>query len=228
MSTRLIVPLVFALPFGIAVAQDAPPTPSRAQRDAENPLRLIIEASKIKPRARAVAEVERAARVPERVQVRARVAAPADPALAPAPAPIAEPAAVVAAPMPRPAEAPPAAPLRTGPESQVREVVVPTPPVEPAPALPVAETAAPSAAPLQVATMVEPSVPRRLLDKVRGDVEVVVTFTVNPDGSVGNAAVQSSTNRLMNATVLEAVAQWRYAPIPAAREHAVQLVLRQD
>lgn len=68
--------------------------------------------------------------------------------------------------------------------------------------------------------------PRRLLDRVRGDIEVVVTFTVHPDGSVVNAAVQSSTNRLVNPAVLEAVAQWRYAPIPAAREHAVQLVMR--
>ena len=81
-------------------------------------------------------------------------------------------------------------------------------------------------APLQLTNLVEPSVPRRLIDKVRGDVEVVVSFTVLPDGSVGSAAVQQSNQPLMNQTVLDAVAQWRYAPIAQARQHAVQLLMR--
>ena len=38
--------------------------------------------------------------------------------------------------------------------------------------------------------------------------------------------MQSSSNPAVNATVLQAVLQWRYGPIAAPRSHAVQLVLR--
>jgi len=228
MPTRLIVLLVCSMPFGATLAQDAA-VQSRAQRDADNPLRLIIEASKIKPRTR-TAEADRpVVREPEKVQVRARVApvdaAPLPPAVAkpaveatPAveAAAAASPVATVASP-PEPMPAPETP--RSEPESQVREVVVPAP-AEPRPAV------VEPPAPLQLTNLVEPSVPRRLIGKVRGDVEVVVAFTVLPDGSVGSPAVQQSSNPAMNQTVLDAVAQWRYAPIAAARQHAVQLLLR--
>jgi TonB family protein len=229
MPIRSIVLLVCSMPFGAALAQDAAAL-SRAQRDADNPLRMIIEASKIKPRARASEADKAAVREPEKVQVRARVApadtaplpTPAKPAAAEAPsqvnaAPAPEsPAATVATP-PEPVSAP--EPPRAVPESQVREVVVPAP-AETRPA------AAEPLAPLQLTNLVEPSVPRRLIGKVRGDVEVVVSFTVLPDGSVGSPAVQQSNHPLMNQTVLDAVAQWRYAPIAQARQHAVQLLMR--
>lgn len=107
MSNRLIVLLVFSTQLGTAAAQGAAAPASRAQRDADNPLRLIIEACKIKPRR---AEPEKAARVAERVQARARVAAMPTAAVVPAPAievPKAEPEAA-----------------RVAPESAVREVVV--------------------------------------------------------------------------------------------------------
>ena len=168
---------------------------------------------------------------PERIQVRARVAAPADAASAAAAeapvvaVPVVAPPPVVATPRAEPE------PVRAVPESVVREVVVNAPERElaaiaPSPAVKVPPPPAETVAPLQVTTMVEPVVPRRLLDRVRGEIEVVVAFTVNPDGSVANPSVQSSSNRLINATVLEAVAQWRYAPVAAPREHAVQLVMR--
>jgi TonB family protein len=224
MSNRLIVLLVFSIQLGTAAAQEAA-APSRAQRDADNPLRLIIEASKIKPRR--ATEPEKPARAPERIQMRARVAAPADAASAPAAeapvaaVPVVAPAPVVATPKAEPA------PVRAAPESVVREVVVNAPERELAAiASTPAVKVAPPVAPLQVTTMVEPVVPRRLLDRVRGEIEVVVAFTVNTDGSVANPSVQSSSNRLINPTVLEAVAQWRYAPVAVPREHAVQLVMR--
>jgi TonB family protein len=215
MSTRLIVPLLFSLLSGAAAAQET--AAERARRDADNPLKRIIEAGKIKPRQKA-GDPTPAARIPERVQARIvpaveaapvpAVAATVEPVVAPPPVVVAPPAAEPAAP-------------RSEPESRVSEVVVPAPvPPVPAPA-PVVVLA-----PLKAVSVVEPRLPRRLLDKVRGDVEVVVTFTVGTDGSVGQAAVQSSSNALVNPTVLEAIAQWRYAPIPQAREHAVQLVMR--
>ncbi len=248
MSSRLIVTLLLLLQGTAALAEDTPAPPSRAQRDADNPLRMIIEAGKIKPRARA-AESDKAARVPERVQVRARSAADAaqppgvasqrtQDALAPVAAPAAAPVAAAAAPAPAPAApeplaAAPAAPMAPNlaaesvtrvPESKVGEVIV-VAPAAPAPApAPVAVAAPPE--PLKVLTMVEPTLPRRLLGRVQGDIEVIVTFMVGTDGSVSQAAVQASNQPLANPTVLEAVTQWRYAPIAAARSHAVQLVMR--
>ena len=68
---------------------------------------------------------------------------------------------------------------------------------------------------------------RALVGKLRGDVEVVVSFTVNPDGSVSDPAIRSSTHRPMDNAVLDAVRQWRYEPLAASRAHSVQLVLRQ-
>jgi TonB family protein len=49
-----------------------------------------------------------------------------------------------------------------------------------------------------------------------------VKFTVAPDGSVSKAeAIKTSHNRLGNAAV-DAVKQWRFAPIPAPREVAIE------
>lgn len=223
MPTRLLVPLVLSMLSGAATAQET--AAERARRDADNPLRRIIEAGKIKPRPKP-ADAPAAARAPERVQTRIAPAAEATPiaplAVAPVPAvaasePAAAPAVAVVAP---PAE--PAVP-RNEPESRVSEVVVVVPAPAPPPPAPAAVEVL---APLKAVSVVEPRLPRRLLDRVRGDVEVVVTFVVGTDGSVGQAVVQSSSNALVNPTVLEAVSQWRYAPIPAAREHAVQLVMR--
>ena len=54
--------------------------------------------------------------------------------------------------------------------------------------------------------------------------EVVVAFKVQPDGSVNDLDIRSSSSRVLDAAVLDAVRQWRYGPVPAAREHSVQLV----
>lgn len=217
MPTRLIAPLVLSMLTGTVTAQET--AAERARRDADNPLRRIIEAGKIKPRQKP-ADTPAAARAPERVQTRIAPAAEVGPVAAPAVAAsetASAPAVAVATP---PAE--PAAP-RSEPESRVSEVVVVVPAPTPPPPAPAAVEVL---VPLKAVSVVEPRLPRRLLDRVRGDVEVVVTFVVGTDGSVGQAAVQSSSNALVNPTVLEAVSQWRYAPIPAAREHAVQLVMR--
>lgn len=222
MPTRLIAPLVLSLLTGTVTAQET--AAERARRDADNPLRRIIEAGKIKPRQKP-ADTPAAARAPERAQTRIAPATEVGPAAPPAGAapavaagePASVPAVTAAAPPAEPAEP------RSEPESRVSEVVVVVPAPAPPPPAPAAVEVL---APLKAVSVVEPRLPRRLLDRVRGDVEVVVTFVVGTDGSVGQAAVQSSSNALVNPTVLEAVSQWRYAPIPAAREHAVQLVMR--
>jgi len=225
MLSRLIVPLALLLPLTAAVAQEAAPM-ARAERDASNPLRMIIEASKIKTaRSRAVE--------PERVQ-RVVLKAPATTASAPAPAPVAT--ASTALPRPATTSAAPVALAAAEPPLTPPQEAAPTPP--PAVPAPVIEekipppearpepTPAAEPAPLSLARMIEPVTPRPLIGKLRGDVEVVVAFTVNTDGSISGATVKSSSYRQMDASVLDAVQQWRYEPIPAPRAHMVQLVLR--
>lgn len=263
MWNRLTFLFVGLVSLGNALAQDGPAAPTRAQRDADNPLRMIIEAGKIKPRA-APAEPERPRRAPERIQVRAvapaaapaptspsttapeaaaTAATPATPATAAtaaaaAPAPVAPASPAPASPAPAvplaTAQTPPSPPVAAATPEPARAAVARQPDLPPAAvgepsvaAAPAAtDTSAVAAAALQLAHMVEPVIPRRLRERVRGEIEVVVSFTVNSDGSVSGVAVQSSSQPLVDATVLDAVSQWRYGPIPAPRSHAVQLVLR--
>lgn len=207
---RPLLLLAFAIASSPSAAQEGAPS-SRVQRDADNPLRVILEAGKLK--SRKAAEPERAARVPERVPVRARAVADAAPPNAAPPASAAVPAAG-----PKPAEPAPATPAA---EPELPAAV-------PRAALAAEPTFELALEPLRVAHKVDPVLPRRLADRVRGEVEVVVAFTVRPDGSVQEPVVQSSTHPAVNPVMLEAVAKWRYGPIPAPREHAVRLVMRAE
>lgn len=212
MPTRPFLLLALTLITPLAWAQDAA---RRVEREANNPMRMIIEAAKIRPKARA----------PEAARPATRLAGEPGAATVAASAPAAaEPPDV----QPVAAEPPPPA---GPPESTVATVEVSAAPRSggaPEATLPAAETEpAPAAVPLKLANVVEPVTPRRLLGTLRGDVQVQVAFTVNADGSVADAAVRRSSHPAMDAAVLEAVRQWRYEPIAAARPHEVQLVLRQ-
>lgn len=202
----LLLALILVTPY--AAAQDPG---GRVQREASNPLRMIIEASKIRPRQKAA----EAARLPEKP--------PAEAASAAKPA-------VDAAEQPSVLrnDAPAAASVPA--ESTVATVEVETAVTEKteASATPmVIAAAAPAPAALELASVVEPVTPRSMIGKLRGEVQVHVAFTVNADGSVADAAVRKSSHPQMDAAVLEAVRQWRYQPIAAPRAHEVQLVLRQ-
>lgn len=185
----------------LAPAQDRG---ARVEREANNPLRMIIEASKIKPKAKPVETVRPAER--------------STPAVAPSP---------VAA-----ASAPAVLPRVVVPEGTVESTVATVEVGSAAeraaaapPAVPEPPPAAPLA-PLQLADVVEPVTPRILLGKLRGEVQMVVSFTVRADGSVVEPVVRSSSHPQMDEAVVEAVRQWRYQPIAAPRAHEVQLVLR--
>jgi protein TonB len=175
------------------------------EREANNPLRMIIEASKIKPKAKPAEP----ARPPER-------AAPVVPSrpLASASAP-AELARVEA-----PGDKVESAVATVEVDGPAERAIAPPPPVvaEPSPAA--------SLAPLQLADIVEPSLPRSLIGKLRGEILVVVGFTVRADGTVAEPVIRSTSHPQMDEAVLEAVKQWRYQPIAAPRAHEVQLVLR--
>ena len=198
---KLLLTLIWVTP--LALAQD-PAT--RVEREASNPLRMIIEASKIKPKAKPA----ETARPPER-------ATPAVPVR-----PIASASA-------------PAGLTRLEVPSDKVESAVATVEVDgesarsvaPPPAVAVAEpVSATPLAPLQIADVVEPVLPRSLIGKLRGEIQVVVGFMVRADGTVAEPVIRSTSHPQMDAAVLEAVKQWRYQPIAAPRAHEVQLVLR--
>ena len=232
-------------------AQDAE-VPTRAQRDAGNPLRMIIEASKLKPRQKAI-EAEPAARAaPEKVAARQPVGKPAAAIAAPQPeqaaAPVRAPSTTLdaGAEAATPVAAVPYEPLPTEPPTPVptRPVALTAPPLPvpaarsapeperqlaltaPAPLTPSAPPAVARAAALQLADYVEPDLPDRLRRRLQADANVVLDFTVNPDGSLADVAVRASSDRALDAIAVDAVRQWRYRPIATAQAHAVQLVFR--
>lgn len=79
--------------------------------------------------------------------------------------------------------------------------------------------------PPRLVSRVDPELPPRIFRRVGQRPEVVVDFTVNADGSVGEASVRSASVADAAAPVLEAVRQWRYEPQPFARPHTVRLLL---
>lgn len=237
MPNRLLLPLLLTLAAPLASAQDD--AARRVEREASNPMRMIIEAAKIKPKAKA----PEAARPAEAPRPAARPAAEASaaaaeprPTAAVAPAAPATPVAASATPVAAPQMAPAAtseSPVPTTvpppagpPESAVATVEATATPRSDSLAEAAQAAAEPEPAALKLASVVEPEVPRRLIGKVRGEVQVHVAFTVQADGRVADAAVRRSSHPTLDAAVLDAVRQWRYEPIAAARPHEVQLVLR--
>jgi TonB family protein len=140
----------------------------------------------------------------------AQAPAPSLPAVANAPAPEPQPDAVLlasAAPMPAPD-----APLSVA--TQAAE-----PPASP-----------PEAAeePLQLLHKVAPTFPRQLLQQNVRNGFAQIQFTVAADGTVSQAqSVKSSHSRLGSAAV-EAVRQWRFAPIGRPREVAVEVAFNNN
>lgn len=104
-----------------------------------------------------------------------------------------------------------------------------TSPVTPSPAV-AALAAAPPASeppdePLRLIERVEPEYPAVLL-RGRGSGSVLVQFQVQPDGSVQAPEVLKSSNQRLVASVLAAVARWRFAPINKTRVATVEVGFR--
>lgn len=182
----------------------------------------------------------------------------AAPAPAPAPARKPTPAPVAAAPRPAPSAAPSAAPTAMAaavptaiaaapqaapepePEIDRTPVVLASAAPTPAPAAPLA-TAARAAEPppkpaeeeieepLKLLAKVEPAIPRQM--QQQGNFRngfAQVQFTVGPDGSVQQAAVIKASHSRLGTAAVEAVKQWRFAPIRKAREAAVEVAFKSD
>ncbi len=232
----------------------------RAERLAANPMKIILQASKIRRKGEPAAEpadVATAARPASRVlpaSAGVAVAAPATAATAATPAAVREGAPLTrslavapAAPAPRPAQSVAAAPPAAEPADETQPKLMPAslPPgaaampmpaidaapaaVETAPAT--AKALAPQAVPAAalvarptLVSMVEPDIPARVLSAAGRVGEVIVDLSLRPDGGVGGVAFVSPVPRNWKSYITTALEQWRFAPLPNAVVHRVQLV----
>ena len=171
------------------------------------------------PVAAAPREAPAPAPTPVRLQVEAAAPAPALPEPAPAPAitaaasePERTPVVLASAPpLPQPAT----------PLAAAARAVQPPPPPPPPPA----EEAE---VPLKLLVKVEPVIPRQLQAQSFRNGFAQVQFIVAADGTVVQAQATKSSNPRLAAAAVEAVRQWRFAPIPTAREAAVEVAFRNE
>jgi periplasmic protein TonB len=192
---RCCAGILLGLPCATPWAQDLlPPPAERVQRQADNPLRWIIEAGKLKGRPKLNPEPEAAARAsgdkPAPRSGQAKTTAHAKEAV------VASAAPARAAAASNPAAAP-----------TVRD-----------------EAPLPPPAALELVSDHALVLPELVYAGLRQVAELEVQFTVNPDGSVSDVSVQSSNNPSVEPTALEAVRAWRFKPIAQAQVHSVQLV----
>jgi periplasmic protein TonB len=209
--------------------QDANAPSERAKRMSENPYKwIMIMDDKPRPKKDEPREPRRAPAAP----------AATAPASAPAPAATAAPAAAAAPPTPRSFEprvpanqaaAQPAAPAPMPTAPAVVNPPVPTvvaPAAAPSPALAAASPALRDAEaedePLRALKQVQPEMTRQIATSGVTQGRVRAKFTVALDGSVTNPEIVNSTNRVLNSSVLTALAQWKYAPIKEPRDAQVE------
>lgn len=193
-------------------AEEAAAAKERIERRASNPMRLILEAGKARPK------------TPE----------PAAGGVASA---LANAATAKPAPEPAPVPAPVPVPTLSSGSLQRTPVAEPVAALErsnvPAPVLTaIAPLAAPAPAAAQMApklkNMVEPVIPQRVLDAIGRLGDVSVDITIRADGTVAAVAVLAPAPRQAHRYIEAALEQWRFEPLSAQRVHRVQLVFSAD
>ncbi len=196
----------------------------RAQRAAANPMRVILEAAKIKRRPEGDGPEPVEANAVRRAAQRPAAAAPADAAPAAAPVAAVVAPAAVAAPAPPPARVIASLPVELPAVSRVDAVpavgTVDTPALSSLPA--------PNARPLpdakpKLVKMVPPEVPERVLSQLTRS-EVDVELLIRPDGTVGQVNLIAPAPRTLKRFVVEALERWTFEPLPTTTVHRVQLV----
>ncbi|MGM9483461.1 energy transducer TonB [Roseateles sp. NT4] len=229
---RLLTTLVLTLPM-LAVAQSSDASLSaaeqRAQREAERVFSVIkFHTIRSKP---AVEPASKPARAPAPAPTAARVAQQPRPAAGPASAvaAVAEPAepnagaaaASTDAPKPAAAAVTSPAPALTAP---VEPAVVATPAPETEP-----EADDPEEVPLRLQSFVPPVVTPALQATLgAGERNVRVKLTVETDGRVSQAEAAAGVPRRLARPAVDAILQWRFAPLPQARTAEVEIAFRRD
>lgn len=189
---------------------------ARARRLAANPMRMILEAGRVRRRAEEPGGV---------VPVSAAIGSPA--------AASAEAPAARGVPPPSPAaEALLSSQLASEPVQ-----------LAPAPALPAATpgvslptTAALPSLPVLAAEIpkprliqrVNPEVPARLLAELPPDTLFVADLTILPDGTVGAVEPVPPVPRSVQRYVVQALQQWRFEPLPSERVWRVELQFKME
>lgn len=237
--------LLAALILGLPAHAQAPMSDAeRARRDAEKVFNFIRFQTVRKPPAEGEAKPPRPRRTAP-AAAPAPSATPAAPAVAsPSPA-VPAPAATAAAPMPTPASSTPALPAPAAPTA-VSTAPVPSPVPAPAPApalvstpaVPAGSTAA--AEPeeedeededgaLRLVSFTAPELSTELQRTLGPSPRnIKVRFTVEADGRVSQAQAQEGTPRRLANVATLAIRQWRFDPLPRAREVDVEIAFRRD
>ena len=266
MFTVRVVAVLLCLPAlnGLCLAQaQAPATAARAasaasdadaamservRRHADNPMRIILEASKIVVRKPAAVPVALpGAAPPTPAIVRPIAAAPAR--AAPVPTTATAPVLTASTPPPlatlsEPAAAPTSAstpsidtatPLLSAPVATpvAARPLATAPAAAPAIAPAVAPVVTPGVtikadAPLKLLHMVPPDIPQNVLRRIGALDELPVQFAVQADGSVSNVVLLAARLRAVEPYVVDALKQWRYEPINAPRSQRVNLVFKAE
>jgi Meckel syndrome type 1 protein len=203
----------------------------RARRLAANPMRIILEASRVRRRD---AEPAAAPIVPV---VATSTAAPAavvsQPAVEVAPRAVPVPVREAPPPPPEPAAAVISSELtQTKAATVAAPALVATPVARPVatstPPLPALATLSAEFARPQLITRVDPEPPQRLLVDLEPNTVITAELTIRPDGSVGQVSIVSPNARALGRYVVTALQQWRFAPLPSERQWRVDLLFRPD
>jgi eukaryotic-like serine/threonine-protein kinase len=112
-----------------------------------------------------------------------------------------------------PAEAP-----KAPPEAPPARFVQPDPPKPVQPSKPEPLPPTQPANPQDVIEQIVPEIPAKVRDGIRGRVRVVVKVRTNPDGSVTEAAVQSSSSRFFSGITQHAAERWKFQPAGEPRD----------
>lgn len=211
----------------------------RAQRQANNPMRIILEAGRIRRKAGEADAVDSADAAGAR---RPGVAPPATASAGATAQPTAP--GATAGPLPTEAGAATAVPATATPAmrtlrsdvAQGRPAGPSVPDLQredsggpladvasPVPVLPEAAPAAP-----RLLSMVEPAVHAHQRQELARLGTVLADLSLRPDGSVADVQLVSAVPRALQRALDAALRDWRFAPLPAARRHRVELVFRAE
>ena len=218
-------------------AADAASAPSeRVRREAANPMRIILEAAKIRRKPQE-AEAQAVANTPLPTPAVVSI-----PVALPAPLPTAvavpeQPTAALESLPPPPTATPALDPTLLPPHSEanLEAPMVAVPMMATAPAvsrlaglvgfapLPAQVPTPVPSAPPRLLAQVSPEIPGNVLRRVREFTELEVQLTINRDGSVTEVSVVSPGFRAVEPYVVEALERWRYEP--QAQRRIQKLVL---
>lgn len=200
----------------------------RAQREADNPMRIIIEAATVK---RGTRTNETAASPPSPNRPKSPPASSEPPA--PPVTVITAPSKARSKPPPQKEELPPASLPEPGPP---QEAAASSPKVNPdnPSTPPQAETSAPSndrerqAPVLRLLSKVNPVVPERVQRQILKDTEVTVRLGIDPDGFVYRVEVLSDVLAGLEQPIQNALRRWRFEPMKDRASATVVLIFRAE